>query len=174
MEQVQPGCFLCAVITQPLVAARISAQNETYLRWGGWGRTALGIAGESPQPCEDLERKARPFRGTPKILKSNIYTVYIIYILYICIKDGIMEATVTYKKKIIDLKEDTFKALSVMAARQGTNLKKLIENLLDKTAEEYDDSEAYRYMTENYPDGKVKLEKNERKEFMDWLGVVEK
>ena len=83
MEQVQPGCFLCAVITQPLVAARISAQNETYLRWGGWGRTALGIAGESPQPCEDLERKARPFRGTPKILKSNIYTVYIIYILYI-------------------------------------------------------------------------------------------
>ena len=56
----------------------------------------------------------------------------------------------------------------------STNLKKLIENLLDKTAEEYDDSEAYRYMTENYPDGKVKLEKNERKEFMDWLGVVEK
>lgn len=43
-----------------------------------------------------------------------------------------MEATVTYKKKIIDLKEDTFKVLSVMAARQGTNLKKLIENLLDK------------------------------------------
>lgn len=85
-----------------------------------------------------------------------------------------MEATVTYKKRIIDLKEDTFKALSVMAARQGTNLKKLIENLLDKTAEEYDDSEAYRYMSENYPEGKVKLEKNERKEFMDWLGVVEK
>ena len=71
-----------------------------------------------------------------------------------------MEATVTYKKKIIDLKEDTFKALSVMAARQGTNLKKLIESLLDKTAEEYDDSEAYRYMSEKYPDGKVKLEKS--------------
>lgn len=85
-----------------------------------------------------------------------------------------MEVTVTYKKKIIDLKEDTFKALSVMAARQGTNLKKLIENLLDKKAEEYDDSEAYRYMSENYPDGQVKLEKNERKEFMDWLGVTEK
>lgn len=56
----------------------------------------------------------------------------------------------------------------------GYKLEKLIENLLDKTAEEYDDSEAYRYMTENYPDGKVKLDKNERKEFMDWLGVVEK
>jgi hypothetical protein len=114
-----------------------------------------------------LERNAR---------KKNlhIYRIYHIYILYICRKDGIMEATVTYKKKIIDLKEDTFKALSVMAARQGTNLKKLIESLLDKTAEEYDDSEAYRYMSEKYPEGKVKLEKNERKEFMDWLGVVEK
>ena len=78
-----------------------------------------------------------------------------------------MEATVTHRRKIIDLKEETFKALSVMAARQGTNLKKLIENLLDKTAEEYDDSEAY-------PDGKVKLEGKERKDFMDWLGVVEK
>ena len=29
-------------------------------------------------------------------------------------------------------------------------------------------------MSEKYPEGKVKLEKNERKEFMDWLGVVEK
>lgn len=85
-----------------------------------------------------------------------------------------MGATVTHRRMIIDLKEDTFKALSVMAARQGTNLKKLIENLLDKTAEEYDDSEAYRYLSENYPDGKVKLEEKECKEFMDWLGVVEK
>ena len=72
MEQVQPGCFLCAVITQPLVAARISAQNETYLRWGGWGRTALGIAGESPQPCEDLERKARPEGERPKYQNKKI------------------------------------------------------------------------------------------------------
>lgn len=85
-----------------------------------------------------------------------------------------MEATVTYKKKIIDLKEDTFKVLSVMAARQGTNLKNLIESLLDKTAEEYDDCEAYRYMSDKYPDGQIKLDKDARKEFMDWLGVVEK
>lgn len=85
-----------------------------------------------------------------------------------------MDVTLAYKKKIIDLKEDTFKALSVMAARQGTNLKKLIEGLLDKTAEEYEESETYRILSENYPEGKIKLEKNERKDFMDWLGVVEK
>ena len=85
-----------------------------------------------------------------------------------------MEIAVTHKKKIIDLKEETFKVLSVMAARQGPNLKRLIENLLDKTAEEYDESESYRYLSDNFPDGKVMLEKEERKEFMDWLGVVEK
>ncbi len=85
-----------------------------------------------------------------------------------------MEATIPHRKKIIDLKEDTFRSLSVMAARQGTNLKRLIENLLDKTAEEYDEEEAYRYLSKNYPDGKVMLEKKERKEFMDWLGVTEK
>lgn len=48
------------------------------------------------------------------------------------------------------------------------------ESLLDKTAEESDDNEAYRYMSEHYTDGHVKLEEKERKEFMDWLGAVEK
>ena len=85
-----------------------------------------------------------------------------------------MEATITNKKKIIELKENTFKVLSIMAAKQGTNLKRLIENLLDKTAEEYDESEYYRYLSEKYPDGKVMLESKERKEFIDWLGVNEK
>lgn len=113
-----------------------------------------------------LERNARK--------KSlHIYRIYHIYFIYLQ-KRRNYGSDSNIQEKIIDLKEDTFKALSVMAARQGTNLKKLIESLLDKTAEEYDDSEAYRYMSEKYPEGKVKLEKNERKEFMDWLGVVEK
>ncbi len=68
----------------------------------------------------------------------------------------------------------SYKALSVMAARKGTNLKRLIESMLDREAEEYDDSEAYRYLSETYPDGHVMIDKKERKEFMDWLGVVEK
>ena len=85
-----------------------------------------------------------------------------------------MPTTVTYKKKLIDLKEDTFRTLSVMAARKGTNLNHLIGSILDKTAEAYDDSEAFHYMSENFPDGKVMLEKQERKDFMDRLGVDEK
>ena len=76
-----------------------------------------------------MQGKGRSKSKHPK--RKTIYIVYIIYILYVCTKHETLEATVTYKKKIIDLKEDTFKSLSVMAARQGTNLKKLIENLLD-------------------------------------------
>ena len=45
-----------------------------------------------------------------------------------------MEATIPHRKKIITLKEDTFRALSVMAAKQGTNLKRLIESMLDRAA----------------------------------------
>ena len=81
---------------------------------------------------------------------------------------------VPHRKKIITLKEDTFRALSVMAAKQGSNLKWLIESMLDKAADEYDGNESYRYLSENYPDGKVMLGKEEHKEFIDWLGVVEK
>ena len=79
-------------------------------------------------------------KGTNKMASIKMICIYHIYRIYFVSlrKREIMEATVTHRRKIIDLKEDTFKALSVMAARQGTNLKKLIENLLDKTAEEYD------------------------------------
>lgn len=85
-----------------------------------------------------------------------------------------METAIHHKKKIIDLKENTFKTLSVMAAKRGTNLKKLIESMLDKVAEEYDESEAYRYLSDHYPEGKVMLNGEERRQFMDWLGVVER
>ena len=46
--------------------------------------------------------------------------------------------------------------------------------MLDRAAAEYDENESYRYLSENYPDGKVMLGKKEREEFIDWLGVVEK
>ncbi len=61
--------------------------------------------------------------------------IYIIYMQQI--KIGTMTTTVLQpKRKIIDLREDTFRSLSVMAANKGTNLKNLIEGLLDKVAEE--------------------------------------
>ena len=85
-----------------------------------------------------------------------------------------MQATVTHKKKLIDLKEDTFKSLSVIAARKGTNLKNLIETLLDRIAEEYDDSEVYKMLSERFPEGNMIVSEPERDEFMKWLGVSDK
>ncbi|MBR4434205.1 MAG: hypothetical protein IK011_06725 [Bacteroidaceae bacterium] len=38
------------------------------------------------------------------------------------------------KRKIIDLKPETFRSLSIMAAKKGTNLKHLIETTLDEIA----------------------------------------
>ena len=49
-------------------------------------------------------------------------------------------ATLQPKKKLIDLKEDTFKALSVMALQHGTNLKHFIETILDNVAENHNDT----------------------------------
>ena len=77
------------------------------------------------------------------------------------------------KRKIINLKEDTFKALSVTAVQQGTNLKNFIETTLDRIAENYDDGKLYAYLTKEYPDGKEPLNDNdkEKEKFENWLGV---
>ena len=48
-------------------------------------------------------------------------------------------ATLDKKRKLIDIKLETFRSLSEVAARSGTSLKQLIENILDNTAENYDD-----------------------------------
>ena len=64
-----------------------------------------------------------------------------------------MEATILQrKKKIIDLKGDTFRSLSVMA-------------------EEYDDNKAYAWLVENRPEGQVLLNETEKEDFENWLGV---
>ena len=75
------------------------------------------------------------------------------------------------KRKVIDLKGDTFRSLSLMAASKGTNLKRLIEGLLDHVAEEYDDNKVYAWLVENRPDGKVFITEKEKEDFENWLGV---
>ncbi len=80
-------------------------------------------------------------------------------------------ATMPTKKKLIDLKDDTFKALSVMAVQRGTNLKKFIENILDRVADDYDDKLLYDYLSKTEPKGKLPLSDSEQAEFENWLGV---
>ena len=63
-----------------------------------------------------------------------------------------MEATVrkstkpAMRRKVIDIKPDTFRGLSVIAASRGTNLKRFIERSLDELVESYDDATIYRYL----------------------------
>ena len=75
------------------------------------------------------------------------------------------------KKILIDLSEDTFRSLSIMAANKGTNLKNLIECLLDKAAEVYDENKQYDWLSENIPEGKEMVGEEEKKSFESWLGV---
>lgn len=80
-------------------------------------------------------------------------------------------ATITSKKKIIDIKEDTFKTLSIMAVQYGTNLKNFIESLLDNVADNYDDEKLYAYLSKNDAEGKKPLDAHEQERFENWLGV---
>ena len=75
------------------------------------------------------------------------------------------------KKITIDLSEDTFRWLSIMAANRGTNLKSLIEVLLEKAAEAYDENKQYAWLSENISEGKEMVGEEEKKAFESWLGV---
>ena len=82
------------------------------------------------------------------------------------------------KRKVIDIPEDIFRCLSVKAAMKGTNLKRYIEGLLAKDVENMvsamDDDEAYRWFSENEPDGHVKVIGEEKQDFEEWLGIERK
>lgn len=75
------------------------------------------------------------------------------------------------KRKIIDLNEDTFKTLSIMAIQKGTNLKKYIEDVLNELAENYEDAKLYAKLSKEHPEGLTPVSKKEQEEFEKWLGV---
>ena len=94
--------------------------------------------------------------------------------MYVCnkIKFRLMATTALKSKRIIiDLSEDTFRSLSIMAANKGTNLKNLIEGLLEKAAEAYDENNQYAWLSENISEGKEMIGEEEKKAFESWLGV---
>ena len=98
--------------------------------------------------------------------------------MYICTKiRRIMESAVrvstkqTMHRKIIDLKPDTFRGLSVIAASRGVNLKKFIESSLDEMVESYDDAAVYRYLQQTDPEGMEMLSDEEQKAFEKKYGL---
>ena len=82
-----------------------------------------------------------------------------------------METMKSTKKTVIDLKEETFRILSVIAAQQGISLKNHIEELLDSIAEERDDNETFAWLSKNNPDGDTFLSPEEQAETEKWLGL---
>ena len=69
------------------------------------------------------------------------------------------------RRKIIDIKQETFRRLSVVAASRGTNLKHFIESSLDELVEAYDAVAVYRYLQQTYHDGGEMLNEEEQAAF---------
>ena len=113
------------------------------------------------------------------IIKFFEWFVYIIYIVYLCAKiRRIMETTIrtttkrtALHRKVIDIKPDTFKGLSVIAASRGTNLKNFIERSLDEIVESYDDAAIYRYLQQTDPEGMEMLSDEEQAAFEKKYGL---
>ncbi len=115
-------------------------------------------------------------RLLPKFFMKNLYISYILCIFVPKIKN--MEATVrnstsksTLRRKVIDIKPDTFRGLSVIAASRGTNLKNFIESSLDELVESYDDGAVYRYLRQTDPEGLEMVSEDEKQEFEKRLGL---
>jgi hypothetical protein len=74
-------------------------------------------------------------------------------------------------RKVIDIKQDTFRGLSVIAASRGVSLKKFIENSLEELVEAYDDAAVYRYLCQTDPDGMEMVSEEEKNIFLKELGL---
>ena len=74
-------------------------------------------------------------------------------------------------RKVIDIKPDTFRGLSVIAASRGINLKKFIESSLDEIVESYDDAAVYRYLQQTDPEGMEMLSDEEQTAFEKKYGL---
>jgi hypothetical protein len=127
--------------------------------------------------CRTLQAGTKPaleakVEKSLELKKQHEYILYSIYILYIC--KNKMNMAGTSKRKIIDIREKTFKSLTVMAAMKGTNLKRYIENLLDEVVELHEDEVIYGYLASHRPEGKTQVGKEEKQDFESWLGVKEK
>lgn len=74
-------------------------------------------------------------------------------------------------RKLIDIPEDVFRALTVKAAAMGINLKKYIEQLLVEEANEMEDAEVYRYLISSRPEGQLMVSEPEKDDFMRRHGI---
>ena len=74
------------------------------------------------------------------------------------------------KRKNIDLSEDTFRALSVLASANGKNLKAYIESILNNEAKMLNEEMIYREFLKD-PESQKIVSSDEKVSFEKWLGV---
>jgi hypothetical protein len=82
-----------------------------------------------------------------------------------------MEATIKTRRKVIDIKPDTYQGLSIIAAKRGTNLKHLIEISLDELVDTYEDSMLYTHLCKTDPEGLEMVSNEEKLAFEKRLGL---
>lgn len=82
------------------------------------------------------------------------------------------QVTPNSHRKLIDIPDDAFKALSLKATSEGTNLKNYIEKLLIEIAAELPDAKAYQQLEASRPDGHVMLAAEEQVEFQRRHGII--
>ena len=74
-------------------------------------------------------------------------------------------------RKLIDIPDEVFKTLNLKAAAMGTNLKKLIEDIVIQEASDMEDAEVYRYLVSARPEGKEMLSSQEQDDFEKRMGI---
>lgn len=104
------------------------------------------------------------------------FDLYIWYISYIFAEKNLdmnitASARAASRRKLIDIPEDVFRTLSIRATAMGTNLKKLIEDILIREANDMDDAEVYKYLASTRPEGKIMLSDAEQDEFERKMGI---
>ena len=84
-------------------------------------------------------------------------------------------ATQTLKPQVhrtlIDIPDEVFKTLNIKAAAMGTNLKKLIEDIISQEASDMEDAEVYRYLVSTRPEGQEVLSEQEQEDFERLMGI---
>ena len=75
-------------------------------------------------------------------------------------------------RKLIDIPDEVFKILNIRAAAMGTNLKKLIEDIVAREASDIKDAEVYRYLASIRPEEQQML--SEQEDFEKRMGVDKK
>ncbi len=92
------------------------------------------------------------------------------YTMYIYKKNMSAITLANKKRKNIDLSEDTFRALSVLASANGKNLKAYIETILDYEAKMLNEETIYREFLKD-PESQEIVSSDEKTSFEKWLGL---